>query len=101
VKYILDEYRNPVPCPDVRKWAAWYEKADRVVALDKLFAAEVSTVFLGLDMGIRTDEKSYKPYLWETMVFGGKLDGEMQRYTSMDDALTGHREMVDRVRKEG
>jgi hypothetical protein len=33
------------------------------------------------------------PVLWETFVFGGVLDGEMQRYTSKADALAGHQRM--------
>lgn len=57
-------------------------------------SVQVSTVFLGMDHGWGI---SAEPVLWETMVFGGELDGEMSRYSSFDDALEGHHEMVERV----
>ena len=54
----------------------------------------VSTVFLGLDhnfMGVGP------PLLWESLVFGGEYDGEMRRYTSKEEALRGHKELVGQV----
>lgn len=58
----------------------------------------VSTVFLGLDHNFwrrpEDDPLGYKPILWETMVFGGSLDGEQRRYTSREEALKGHRALV-------
>jgi hypothetical protein len=53
----------------------------------------VSTVFLGLDHAFRGGP----PVLWETMVFGGVLDGEMDRYTSKAAAFAGHQAMCRRV----
>ena len=54
----------------------------------------VSTVFLGLNHQFRPNA----PPLWfETLVFGGLLDGEMERYTTIEAALAGHTEMVKRV----
>jgi len=38
------------------------------------------------------------PILWETLVFGGPLDGEMDRYSSYDDAVRGHAAMLARVK---
>ena len=38
------------------------------------------------------------PILFETLVFGGPLDGEMDRYSSWDDAQVGHEMMVKRAR---
>jgi hypothetical protein len=52
-------------------------------------------VFLGLDHSFRQGP----PILWETMVFGGPLDGEMMRYTSRAEAFDGHQEMCRRVRE--
>jgi len=37
--------------------------------------------------------------LFETMVFGGKLDQEQERYCTYDEAEAGHKTMVERVRR--
>lgn len=92
--YILDERGEPVPCDDVRVWGEWFQTAERHVAQDMdegegAAAVRVSTVFLGLDHAFNGGP----PVLWETLVFGGPLDGEMLRYTSRAAALAGHREM--------
>jgi hypothetical protein len=55
----------------------------------------VSTVFLGLDHNFfgRSD-----PVLFETMIFGGPLDGDQWRYCSYDEAERGHAEAVAQAR---
>lgn len=53
----------------------------------------VSTVFLGLDHQYGDGP----PLLFETMVFGGPLDHEMNRYSTWNEAEKGHQEMVERV----
>lgn len=102
-QYILDEHGDPQPEPDTFKWAQFMETAERRVAADldegdgsgdpaqRIF---VSTMFLGLDMSFHG---SGPPILWETMVFGGLLDGEQARYTSREAALLGHQSMCERV----
>jgi hypothetical protein len=72
----------------------WVEKADLAVAKTTVGGAEVSTVSLGLDHA-----SGYgKPLLFETLVFGGALGGEMDRYATRQDALAGHENIVGRVR---
>jgi len=98
--YILDEHGEPQPCDDVIAWGTWFETAERHVAqdMDEGAGAErvrVSTVFLGLDHNWRDVGP---PILWETLVFGGPLDGEMDRYSSLADAVRGHQAMCRRVR---
>lgn len=95
-KYILDQNGNPVSEPDIFKWGKWFEKVERYVGDTEINGIRVSTVFLGLDhdFGQRSS-----PVLWETMVFGGILDGEMERYTSLESAKHGHEEMVKKVKK--
>lgn len=97
ILYILSDDGTPIVASSVQEWGRWFETHDRRVAYDRLPTCDISTVFLGLDHGWGEGP----PVLWETMVFGGKLDGEQRRYTSMSDALAGHREVVDRCRKEG
>lgn len=93
-KYILDAQGIPVAEPDLLTWAQWYETADRSLMETKCGAVRVSTVFMGLDHGFG----SVEPILWETMVFGGPLDGEEERYSTREDALEGHERMYRRVR---
>ena len=101
MKYILDANGEPQRCDDIDTWGRWHEAAwkDRsiVVAHDKDESGEntilISTVFLGLDHAFG----SGPPILWETLVFGGLLDGEMNRYASRDAAFRGHQEMCARV----
>lgn len=91
-RYILEE-KTPVRCDDLMAWARWMEKEDRSVALTRISnTIQVSTVFLGLDHG-----PGGVPVLFETMVFGGPLDEEMDRYTTWDEAKKGHKAMCKKV----
>jgi hypothetical protein len=94
-KYILDGH-EPIPCDDLLTWARWYEVAKRHVAHDKVTPEiRVSTVFLGLEHNFG---KPGPPILFETMVFGGPLDGEQERYCTWDEAEKGHAAMLEKVR---
>lgn len=93
LQYLLDENGEPAPADPIA-WAMWMDTADRQVALDVYGTASVSTIFLGLD---HNHYSTGPPVLWETMVFGGALNGECQRYTSKLEALIGHQEMCERM----
>lgn len=99
--YILDSTGKPVPEPDTRKWGRWSEGANelRRVASQEigLSKVRVSTVFLAIDHNFTGGE----PVLYETMVFGGSLDGETNRYHNREEALVGHEAMCERVREAG
>ena len=88
---------QPVPATDLIEWATWYETSgdERRVADTTVGDARVSTVFLALDHSFGGPV----PVLWETFVFGGALDGEMDRYSFREDAEVGHTAMVERVKK--
>lgn len=95
--YILDDNDNPVPA-DWRQWAEWLEansKRRRIVREKPTEGSEVSTCFLGVDYQFGDGP----PILFETMVFGGPLDGEQERYSTRAEALEGHGRMVERVRE--
>ena len=94
--YIL-KGKEPVKCNDIYEWGKWIEKVNRHVGDYKRRGVRVSTVFLGLDH--RYYGKG-KPILFETIVFGGKLDGEQERYCTWKEAESGHREMIERIKKE-
>lgn len=97
-KFILNENRIPVPV-DLLTWARWFETADRRVCRTEHGEGDkkviVSTVFLGLDHRFGTEGP---PLLFETMVFGGPLDQEQDRYSTWDEAEIGHAQMVQRCR---
>jgi hypothetical protein len=86
------EGRTPVPVDDLIEWAAWFERAreDCVVRQEERRGVRVSTVFLGLDHQFG----SGRPLLFETLVFGGRRDGKMNRYATWEDAEQGHRELA-------
>lgn len=94
--WILDDGGEPVSVgDDVRAWSNWFSSGDkRQVGEDTVGDIRVSTVFLGLDHNF---SGSGRPVLWETMVFGGELDGEQWRYDSLQAAMQGHGEMLRRV----
>ena len=92
--YILDDDKNPVEIDDVKKWAQEFEKMNRRVAEDFVRNSRISTVFLGLDHRL-SDEGL--PVLFETVIFGGKMNGELWRYRTHAEALAGHVAAVRRV----
>lgn len=99
--YILggEDGHTPILEPDFMAWARWFEQASHDGAAGRRVAQtcdgdiRVSTVFLGLDH----QWGSGPPLLFETMVFGGPLDSEQDRYSTWEAADEGHREMVRRV----
>lgn len=93
--YIL-EGKTPVPTDVITagKWMQDEGEKRRVDYTNIGDEVEVSTVFLGIDH--RWDDKG-PPLLFETLVFGGRLDGEMNRYATWDEAERGHVDMVRQV----
>lgn len=92
-QYIL-KGKTAVACGDIKEWGEWFGKADRKVARETIDGVEVSTVFLGLDHSFGDGP----PLLFETMVFGGEMDGDQDRCTTWEQAEEMHRAMVARVK---
>lgn len=93
-KYIL-KGREAVPA-SLQEWAQWYETAreDRRVARTELAdGVIVSTVFLGLNHA--WDDGP--PLLFETLVFNGPHDGDMERCSTWEQAEAQHAAMVARL----
>ena len=75
---------------DLTKWALGFNETTRRVGFNEMNGVNVSTVFLGLDHGW-DDKKS----LWfETMIFGGVVDGYQWGYETWEEAMKGHEEAV-------
>ena len=88
----------PVPEPDLLVWGRWLETAneDRRVAYDVISPElKVSTVFLALDHSFKPGAE---PILYETMVFGGPLDGSQERYATKQEAQAGHARWLEKVK---
>jgi len=101
--FVLDAAGEPLAV-DFETWVAWrahnsaYDEDKRLVARDRDEAPGapdvlISTVFLSLDHSFGDGP----PVLWETLVFGGPLDGDMERYTTRSAAIAGHQAMCRRV----
>jgi len=90
------------PITSTEDLGAEFQK-DRVVASTSVSIypkVGVSTVFLVIDHGFDDGP----PVLWETMIFGGVLDGACERYASEADAREGHARLVaeaERVLEKG
>ena len=88
--YILNGH-EPVPVQSIEEWGRWFETANRVVRLDALpggvgTPTTISTVFLGIDHGFGDGP----PLIFESLIFGGPHDGEMERCSTWAEAIHMH-----------
>jgi hypothetical protein len=97
-KYILDKDGNVVEVT-YGEWCEWFRivKNRRVARTQINEDVYISTVFLSMDHGY---DPEGPPILFETLVFGGPMDGEMWRYSTKKEALEGHKRSVKQVRRE-
>lgn len=106
--YRLDGQHNPVPMKthgEQREWfSQGYGSKEKFDAQNRVAETHidgdcwVSTVFLSIDHSYTSDGP---PILFETLVFGGDLDGEMERYATWGEAVVGHEAMVRRLMGKG
>lgn len=92
-RYYKLEGKKAVPCDNLIEWAKWFETADRHLAAEDIGDSRISTVFLGIDHGFGAEVR-----LFETMVFGGELDGEQTRCATWAEAAHMHVEMLAKVK---
>lgn len=79
------------------EWVAWLRDMDyKRVAVTAVGDVRVSTVWLGLDHGFLDKGP---PLIFETLIFGGPLDGHMWRYPNEVAALAGHDQAVSECRE--
>ena len=96
MNYILDEHGEPKEEPNVLAWAQWLEAnpAYRQVAADTIAEpVGVSTVFLGIDHQFSDGP----PLLFETLISGGRRNGEITRYSTRVEALKGHADTIRQI----
>ena len=80
------------------EWAQEFDLANRRVAETLLGRVRISTVFLGLDHSYSLEGP---PLIFETLVFGGPLDGEMLRCSTWEEAEAAHEAIVVMVKGAG
>jgi hypothetical protein len=97
IYYILDSNKCPVPA-GIEEWGRWMVSNDRRVRVDTIHDCKVSTVFLGMDHSFVFEK--HGPVLWESLVFGGPLDGRMMRCAgTWQDAENMHIDLAAIVSK--
>jgi hypothetical protein len=85
--------KTPAPCDDLMQWAEEFETRDRHVKKTEIGGSDISTVFLGIDHAFGFSQDA-APMLFETMVFGGWLDGFQERCSTWAEAEVMHDRIV-------
>lgn len=70
----------------MEQWVAEFGKDRHVAETDLGTLGYVSTVWLGLNHAFG----SGPPVIFETMIFGGPMDEYMDRYSTEEEAKSGH-----------
>lgn len=78
---------------DIVMWSRAMENINKIIDKTVINNMTISTVFLGVNHAIG----STIPILFETMVFGGEYDGLMERYSTWDEAMSGHKLICDNL----
>lgn len=93
--YILDDDNNPIPCEmiEAHRWMEENFTERCKVKREQWCDCEVSTIFLGIDH----NWGNKPPLLFETLVFGGYMDGESDRSESWQEAERSHEAMKKRI----
>lgn len=89
-RYFTLHGREVVRAIDHHTWTAWFAATDplqRVIAAEGINGIWVNTAFLGLPSVV-----------FQTMVFGGALDGRCFKWTTYDEAMDGHDEVVKLIK---
>ncbi len=98
-RYFILRHDDVVEEPDFATWSSWYEssfKKVELVARAALATSTVSTRFLGVSLGLSTEDS---PELFETRVDGGWLDRQGERFATLAEAKAGHERWVARARE--
>jgi len=80
----------------IDEWSEKFQKRDTTIAKDTVDGYLISTVWLGLDH----NHFGSPPLIFETMIFcddGNFKDVYMERYSTMEEALKGHKYAVDNL----
>ena len=93
------EGKKIVQCKDVLEWGEFFEKKERFIKNTQMPLCWISTVFLGLDHSFYFGPEERPPILFESMIFGGPLEDEMDRYSTYEEAEEGHETLCKMAEK--
>ncbi len=84
---------HSIKCVPLMEWAQWFEeRGERTVGKTRIWNAEVSTMFLGLDHRFWWEGP---PIIFETMIFGDGYNSSCreycERYCTWEEAMLGHK----------
>lgn len=93
--FILNEDHSVIKVTGM-EWSRWFNgnTNKRIVCRSEINGQRVSTVFLGLD---HSYVDGGPPMIFETMYMGGGDDDYMRRYSTWDQAVLGHTEVIQEV----
>jgi hypothetical protein len=84
-----------IPTTDVARFIEWKRLNDPHIGDTQIGNIRISTVLLPIDHQFGDGP----PVIFETMVFGGPLNDEQERYCTLAEARSGHEAMVVRVKE--
>ena len=87
---------KPVPSGGVETMDWLKVDTNRIIGLYETDDVSVSTVFCGIDQTFGIGDLD--PEWFETLVRGGPLSWEIERYETIEQAREGHEAMVERVK---
>jgi len=87
---------KPIPSDGITAMDWLKVDTNRVVDLYETDDVSVSTVFCGIDQTFGIGDRP--PEWFETLVRGGPLSWEIERYETIEQARKGHAAMVERVK---
>ncbi|MEH2384910.1 MAG: hypothetical protein V7K14_03765 [Nostoc sp.] len=94
--YVLDEELNAIAVDDqgLEEYIKRNGNPVKHIAFNYVEDVLISTIFLSANCQWNPDKP---PLFFETEVFGGELDRMQTRYSTYEQAVAGHRAIVDLV----
>ncbi len=76
------------------EWMQWQAAETVRTAYETVDECTISTMFLSIDC-----DYDGPPVLFETMIFGGEHDRMQWRYCTADEAIAGHKRIVEALKR--
>lgn len=88
--FILDEDRKPVPCPNIDRWAKWFEdQRNSHLAYSRIGGVTISTKFIGVRLPA-PPESGLESLFFETSITRGFFCGHALRTQTYNGAMHAH-----------
>lgn len=100
-RYILDSLHHPRPIDDEATWARWMARNATICLIGSDFITYTTGVGVFITtafMGYQDEPETDPPSLWQTVVTSNQAADQIWRYTTADDARSGHDAVINRLR---